>query len=56
MGKMGNGYGSEFHLLRYLGYHRHDLNREVEKTTGGRVTTWRVCPCTRMSSDSSSAH
>jgi hypothetical protein len=40
MGKMGNGYGSEFHLLRYLGYRRHDLNREIEKTTGGRVSDW----------------
>jgi hypothetical protein len=40
MGKMGNGYGSEFHLLRYLGYHRHDLNRAVEKKTGGRVSDW----------------
>ena len=40
MGKMGNGYGSEFHLLRYLGYHRHDLNRAVEKETGGRVSEW----------------
>jgi hypothetical protein len=37
---MGNGYGSEFHLLRYLGYHRLDLNREVEKKTGGRVSDW----------------
>lgn len=40
MGKMGNGYGSEFHLLRYLGYHRHDLNRAVEKETGGRMIEW----------------
>jgi hypothetical protein len=40
MGKMGIGYGSEFHLLRYLGYHRHELNRAVEKETGGRVSDW----------------
>ena len=40
MGKMGDGYGSEFHLLRYLGYHRHALNRAVEETTGGRVSEW----------------
>src|SRR5208337_4362825 len=40
MGKMGNGYGSEFHLLRYLGYHRHELNGVVEKETGGRVSDW----------------
>ena len=40
MGNMGNGYGSEFHLLRYLGYHRSKLNGEVDKTTGGRVIEW----------------
>jgi hypothetical protein len=40
MGKMGHGYGSEFHLLRYLGYHRHELNRAVERKTGGRVVDW----------------
>jgi hypothetical protein len=40
MGKMGNGYGSEFHLLRYLGYHRHKLDRAVEIETGGRVNEW----------------
>ncbi len=40
MGKMGNGYGSEFHLLRYFGYHRHQLNRAVEGQTGGRVVDW----------------
>jgi len=40
MGKMGNGYGSEFHLLRYLGYHRNELGRELEKATGGRVIEW----------------
>jgi hypothetical protein len=40
VGKTGNGYGSEFHLLRYLGYHRHELNRAVEKETGGRVSDW----------------
>ena len=40
MGKMGHGYGSEFHLLRYLGYHRHELNRAVEQKTGGRVSDW----------------
>lgn len=38
--KMGCGYGSEFHLLRYLGYHRAELNRQVEKETGGRVIEW----------------
>lgn len=37
MGKMGYGYGSEFHLLRYLGYHRHQLNRAVEEQTSGHI-------------------
>ena len=40
MGTMGHGYGSEFHLLRYLGYHRRDLNRAVEQQAGGRVLVW----------------
>lgn len=40
MGTMGNGYGSAFHLLRYLGYHRHELNRAIEEKTGGRVSDW----------------
>ena len=40
MGKMGDGYGSEFHLLRYLGYQRHKLDRAVETETGGRVIEW----------------
>lgn len=40
MGKMGCGYGSEFHLLCYLGYHRAELNRNIEKETGGRVLEW----------------
>lgn len=40
MAKMSNGYGSEFHLLRYLGYHRKELNRQVEEVMGGRVIEW----------------
>lgn len=40
MGKMGHGYGSEFHLLRYLGYHRRDLNHSIEQKTGGKVLDW----------------
>jgi len=40
MGKMGNGYGSEFHLLRFLGYHRDKLNDEIKQVTGGRVIDW----------------
>lgn len=29
MGRMGNQYGSEWHLLRYLGYHRQELNSAI---------------------------
>lgn len=31
MSKIGYGYGSEWHLLRYLGYHRNNLNSELQK-------------------------
>jgi hypothetical protein len=34
LGKIGYGYGSEWHLLRYLGRHREELNRRVIKAAG----------------------
>jgi hypothetical protein len=40
MGKIGYGYGSEWHLLRYLGYHRDELSGMVLKETGGEFITW----------------
>ena len=40
MGKIGRGYGSEWHLLRYLGYHRGLLEEEILKKTGGDQVTW----------------
>jgi hypothetical protein len=40
MGKIGYGYGSEWHLLRYLGYHRGLLEDEILKKTGGERITW----------------
>ncbi|MBE2222673.1 MAG: hypothetical protein IAF02_14085 [Anaerolineae bacterium] len=40
MGTIGMGYGSEWHLLRYLGYHRDYLSREVLKITGGNSIHW----------------
>jgi hypothetical protein len=40
MGKIGYGYGSEWHLLRYLGYHREYLTNEVLKLTGGNSVRW----------------
>jgi hypothetical protein len=35
--RIGRGYGSEFHLLRYLGYHRHALNMAVGSVIGAGV-------------------
>ena len=40
MGKIGYGYGSEWHLLRYLGYHREELSNRVLEVTGGEGITW----------------
>jgi hypothetical protein len=40
MGKIGYGYGSEWHLLRYLGYHRDYLSNKVLSLTGGQSLTW----------------
>lgn len=37
---MGHGYGSEFHLLRYLGFHRRELSRAIGEKTSGRVLEW----------------
>lgn len=31
MAEIGNGYGSEFQLLRFLGHHRNELNQIVKK-------------------------
>jgi len=40
MARIGYGYGSEFHLLRYLGYHRNALNKAIKEKTGGRMRDW----------------
>lgn len=41
MSKIGYTYGSEWHLLRYLGYHRDAMNRAVEVTIpGSTVRAW----------------
>ncbi|MBI2841851.1 MAG: hypothetical protein HYX78_00465 [Armatimonadetes bacterium] len=40
MARIGHGYGSEWHLLRYLGRHRNALNQAIEQETGGRVVDW----------------
>jgi len=33
-------YGSEWHLLRYLGKHRRRLHEEILRATGGEVLSW----------------
>jgi len=33
MAEMGLGYGSEYHLLRYLGHHRNELNEIINQKT-----------------------
>lgn len=40
MGKIGYGYGSEWHLLRYLGYHRDEFSEKVLAGTGGDSIAW----------------
>jgi hypothetical protein len=40
MGKIGYGYGSEWHLLRHLGYHRQYLSQNTLKVTGGDSIEW----------------
>ena len=36
MSKMGYGYGSECHLLRWMGRHRQNLDRRVGEAIGRR--------------------
>lgn len=33
-------YGSAWHLLRFLGYHRAELDKQVLKATGAKVLEW----------------
>lgn len=40
MAEMGNGYGSECHLLRYLGRHREVFNARVLDAIGGEAVRW----------------
>jgi len=40
MGQMALGYGSEFHLLRWLGRHRNDLNKRVKDLLNITNITW----------------
>jgi len=40
MGRIGHGYGSEWHLLRYLGRHRDLLDRTIQETTDCGGLEW----------------
>lgn len=40
MGRIGHGYGSEWHLLRYLGRHRNLLDKAVRDVTGCGPLVW----------------
>jgi hypothetical protein len=40
MANLGYGYGSAWHLLRYLGYHRGALNAAILNSTGGSIVSW----------------
>ena len=40
MGKIGHGYGSEWHLLRFLGYHRDAFSRQVRAEIGSEELSW----------------
>jgi hypothetical protein len=40
MGKLGIGYGSEWHLLWYLARHRHALDNAVRAATGADRVEW----------------
>lgn len=40
MGRIGLGYGSEWHLLRMLGRHREFFTRRVLAVTGGDQVSW----------------
>ena len=41
MSRIGYGYGSEWHLLRWLGYHRTALSRHVAELIGAHHVEWR---------------
>lgn len=47
MGNIGLGHGSEWHLLSYLGRHRCELNKEVQRVTGAQGIEWLDFPTRR---------
>ncbi|MDY6846247.1 MAG: hypothetical protein SVP52_03835, partial [Chloroflexota bacterium] len=40
MGKIGHGYGSDWHLLRFLGYHREYFTKQILTEIGGDAISW----------------
>mgnify|MGYP003294098373 CR=1 FL=1 len=40
MGIIGHGYGSEFHLLRWMGRHREEFTRRASEIVGSQTITW----------------
>ena len=40
MGTIGHGYGSEWHLLRFMGRHRGLLNQRILETVGANGIDW----------------
>lgn len=40
MGKMALGYGSEFHLLRWIGRHRNEFDKRVKSLLGVNNISW----------------
>jgi GNAT superfamily N-acetyltransferase len=41
MGAIGYGYGSECHLLRFMGRHRHELDKRIVAVIDGDSIDWR---------------
>ena len=52
MTKMGSGYGSEFHLLRFLGRHRDYFDKRIMSAiTGAQEVCWKDYPFGRDGKD-----
>lgn len=51
MSRIGYGYGSEWHLLRWLGYHREELNSRVAVAVGADAVEWLDLQPNRRSAD-----
>ncbi len=40
MAEIGHGYGSEWHLLRFLGRHRANLGAAIQRLIGCDTISW----------------